>query len=367
MPIDFFNTHISPAALKMATAVLESTWVSEGRIVKEFEAQLSQQLGLRNPVALNSGTSALHLALALSGVGPDDEVILPAQTFIATGSVILAQSAKPVFADIEIKTGNIDPESIRKTITRRTKAIMPVHWGGYPCNMDEINSIAKEFDLTVIEDAAHALGATYKGRPVGSISRFTAFSFQAIKHLTTGDGGTLCCLYDHDYKRARARRWFGIDRENSEISILGERKYNVKEVGYKYHMNDLSAAVGLGNLEDFNSNLKRRQDIGEFYRKELDHVAGLNLLDYREDSKSAFWLFTVLVENRLNFITKLREHDIPTSVVHQRIDRNLVFGGITPGLDNQAVFDDCQISIPLHNNLRDDEVCHIVKIIKQGW
>src|SRR5262249_43887055 len=159
-----------------------------------FEQELATTLGLIRPVAVNSGTSALHLALEVAGVGSGDEVILPAQTFVASGLSILMCDAAPVFADIQPFTGNIDPGSVRAKITARTKAIMPVHWGGYPCDMDEINAIARGHDLAVIEDAAHALGAIYKGRPVGALSRFTAFSFQAIKHLTTGDGGALCCL-----------------------------------------------------------------------------------------------------------------------------------------------------------------------------
>ncbi len=367
MAIEFFNTNISPEAVKQASKTLKSTWVSEGRLVKKFEADLTKRLGLKNPVALNSCTSALHLGLAVSGVGPGDEVILPAQTFIATGLAVLMQSAKPVFADIQPDTGNIDPVAIRKKITRRTKAIIPVHWGGYPCDMDEINALAKEFKLSVVEDAAHALGAVYKNKPIGAISRFTAFSFQAIKHLTTADGGALCCMSPVDFRKAMARRWFGIDREHSQLSILGERQYNVKEVGYKYHMNDLNAAIGLGNLFDFRKNLKHRQEIARLYRENLSNTVGLKLLNYASNRKSACWLFTILVEDRLNFIKKLSEHGIPASVVHQRIDRNIVFGGICLDLVNQKIFNEQQVSIPLHNKLTDDQINKIVKVIKQGW
>ncbi len=219
--MDFFHTTITPGAIERATQVLQSGWLSEGRLVKEFEAALSSRLGIQNPVAVNSGTSALHLALALCGVGPGDEVILPAQTFVATGLVILMQGATPVFADIDPQTGNLSPAAIREKITPRTRAVMPVHWGGYPCDMDEINTLAAENGLAVIEDAAHALGARYKDCLAGALSRFTAFSFQAIKHLTTGDGGALCCLVEADAKAAFVRRWFGIDRANSQPSFWG--------------------------------------------------------------------------------------------------------------------------------------------------
>ena len=365
--MDFFSTHISPRAVKLATEVLESGWVSEGKMVREFESQLSTRLGLANPVALNSGTSALHLALVLAGVGPSDEVILPAQTFVATGLVVLMQRAIPVFADIDPMTGNISPESIRSKITARTKAIIPVHWGGYPCDMGEVNAIAAEHGLTVIEDAAHALGATYKGKPIGAISRFTVFSFQAIKHLTTGDGGALCCLQENDAMQARVRRWFGIDRVRSEPCILGERVYDIRDIGYKYHMNDLAAAVGLGNLEDFPQRLKRRQEIGAFYRERLADVPGLRLLRSDSDRTHAYWLFTVLVERREDFIRKLASDGIPTSVVHLRIDHNSVFGGLRNDLPGQAAFNGGQVSIPVHEALPENDVESIAGAIRSGW
>lgn len=365
--MDFYNVHISASSIKLAEKVLESTWISEGKMVRKFEEKLSSQLGIINPLTVNSGTAALHLGLAIAGIKPGDEVILPAQTFVATGFSILMQYAKPVFADIQLNTGNVDPNSIRSKITERTKAIMPVHWGGYPCDLAEINQIAKKCNLAVIEDAAHALGANYKGKPIGSISRFTAFSFQAIKHVTTGDGGALCCLQNEDCKSAKRRRWFSIDRDSSKSSILGERQYDIKELGYKYHLNDIGAAIGLGNLIDFPKRLKKRQEIGNIYRNELANVPGLQLLEYKNDRTHTYWLFTIFVENRIEFIKKLKSQGIPTSVVHQGIDHNSIFGGKKEELINQRKFDDKQIAIPIHEELTDDEIACIIKTIKAGW
>jgi perosamine synthetase len=367
MRMTFFNTHVSQRACELVSDVLRSGWLSEGARVKQFEGELVARLGLVNPVALNSGTSALHLALALAGVGPGDEVILPPQTFVATGHAILMQGATPVFADIDPDTGNICPHSIASRITERTKAIIPVHWAGYPCDMDEINRVATERGLAVIEDAAHALGARYKGKPIGAVSRFTAFSFQAIKHLTAGDGGALCCLDPADEIRARARRWFGIDRANSRPSILGERVFDITEVGYKYHMNDLAAAVGLGNLEDFPTRLCRRQEIAAQYRLQLGGVAGLRLLDSRADRVHAYWLFTIMVDGREDFIRKLSDSGSPASVVHLRIDRYSVFGGIREDLHGQASFNERQISVPVHEALSDEQVGDIISTIRAGW
>jgi perosamine synthetase len=365
--MDLFHTHISERSIELVTQALRSTFVSEGKMVREFEAAISAQLGLARPAAVNSGTSALHLALDVAGVGPGDEVILPAQTFIATGLVILQQRATPVFADIDPMTGNLDPRSFQRKITSRTRAVMPVHWAGYPCEMDEINAIAREHRIAVIEDAAHALGATYRGKPIGAVSRFTAFSFQAIKHLTTGDGGALCCLDEKDSRLAFKRRWFGIDRANDKPDVLGERVYNLDHVGYKYHMNDLAAALGLGNLHDFPRRLARRRDIAARYRRELADTPGLTLLREQPDRESAYWLFTVRVQRRVDFIRKLAGQGIPASVIHLRIDRNSVFGGIREDLPGQAAFNADQVAFPVHEGLSDEEVGHIISTVRGGW
>jgi perosamine synthetase len=365
--MDFFHTHISPMAVELAAQTLRSGMVSEGRRVREFEEELSRQLGLVGPVAVNSGTSALHLGLALAGVGADDEVILPAQTFVACGLAIVMCGARPVFADIQPDTGNLDPASVRARLSARTKVIMPVHWGGDPCDMDEIHAVAQEAGVVVLEDAAHALGATYKGRPIGSISQFTVFSFQAIKHLTTGDGGAVCCRDPDEYEEAKRRRWFGIDRTRDKASVLGERQYNLTSVGYKYHMNDVAAAIGLGNLPELPAQLARRREVAAVYRRELRNVAGLTLLRSDPDRESAWWLFTVLVERRENFVRALAERGVPTSVVHQRIDRNEVFGGLRDDLPQQRMFDDRQIALPIHPGLSHADVDRVIESVKSGW
>jgi perosamine synthetase len=364
--MDFYNTNISKESFLLANEVLSSTYLSAGKMAARFEIELSRKLGLVNPVSVNSGTSALHLALSVAKIGKGDEVILSPQTFVATGMVILMQGAKAVFADIQYETGNIDPSSIKDKITSKTKAILPVHWGGYPCDMDEINEIASKNGAAVIEDAAHALGAKYKNKPIGSISKFTAFSFQAIKHLTTGDGGALCCKNKDNYELAKKSRWFGIDRENSSPSILGERIYDINEIGYKYHLNDLASAIGLGNLQTIDNIVNKHIAIADKYKTELKDIPGLKLLDYSTDRQSSYWLFTVLVEKREDFIRALKDRGVPTSVVHQRIDRNSIFG-ITPGLYNQEKFDSHQISIPIHNGLTESDVEQVINAIKEGW
>ncbi len=365
--ISIFNTYIDKNAAKIVKHTLDSTFISEGKAVKEFEAALSNKLGWINPLTVNSGTSALHLALATIGIKGGDEVIIPPQTFIATGLAVLYQGAKPVFADIDYMTGNIDTESIKSKITQKTKAIIPVHWGGYPCDMDEILKIAHEYNLIIVEDAAHALGAEYKKKPIGSISPLTCFSFQAIKHVTTADGGAICFKDKNLYQKAFRLRWFGIDRDKDKSSILGERQYNLHEIGFKYHMNDYEASLGLANLESINKRLRKRRKIAKQYRESLGKISGIKLFDYRQDRESAYWLFGMHVEKRNDFIKAMKSKNITVSVVHQGIDRNDIFGGLRKDLPNQRLFDKTQIHIPVHEGLTPPQVQYIINSIKKGW
>lgn len=362
-----FSTFVHPSAQQRVADVLHSTFLSEGKLVKEFELQLAAQLGLLHPAALNSGTSALHLALEVAGVGPGDEVILSPQTFIASAITIVQAGAKPVFADIQYETGNIDPADIEHRITPRTKAIMVVHWGGYPCDMAEIGAVAARHGLPVIEDAAHALGANYQGQAIGAISDYTCFSFQAIKHLTTGDGGALCTR-DHEKSReVFRRRWFGIDRAHSPVSELGEREYDLTDVGYKYHLSDYGAALGLANLTDYAQRMARRRELVARYDAGLSGVAGRTPFVHQPDRQSAHWLYGFQVENRLEFIRALRSKGVAASVVHDGIDHNTLFGGRRMELTQQRRFDETQIHIPLHDALTDEQVDYIIQVISAGW
>lgn len=365
--INLHSTTITQQGIDNVLETLKTTHVSAGKKAQEFENLLSNKYGFPNPVTVNSGTVTMRLSLIAAGVGPGDEVILPAQTFIATGHVILQCGAIPVFADINTYDGNISIESIKEKISDKTKAIIPVHWAGYPCDLDEINQIAKERDISVIEDAAHAFGSKYKGEWIGNISDFTSFSFQAIKHLTTGDGGLITCKDLEKSKLIKRLRWFDIDRENSEASILGEREYDATNIGFKYHMNDIAASLGIGNLSQIDTKLSRIKQISSIYNTELSEVSGLKLMDYKEDRESSYWLFPLIVERRIDFINKLKEKNIPTSVIHLGIDKNTIFGGKRMDLINQRYFDDNQIHIPIHADLTDKDVELITNTIKSGW
>lgn len=367
--MNLFDTFIHKSAQKAVSNVLQSSYVSEGKLVAEFEKKLSHRFHFPNPiVAVNSGTSALHLALATLGIKTGDEVILPPQTFISTALAVLYCGAVPKFADINPRTGNIDINKIQEKITHKTKAIICVHWGGYPCDLDKLQKICSENYLILIEDAAHALGSIYKNKFIGdSTSNATCFSFQAIKTLVTGDGGGISFSSIEHRDRAKRLSWFGIDRGNSLADDTGERKYNLTEIGFKYHMNDIAAAIGLANLEFVSQIIAHKSVLRRNYILELDGTPGITLLESNQNCVSSNWLFSILVENRLGLKKKLEENGIQSSVVHNGIDRNDIFGGMDKSLTNQRWFEQRQLCLPIHSGISLNDVSQICDIIKAGW
>ena len=365
--LGIFKPYVNRKAITYVNKVLKSGWIGEGPYVRQFENKIGQIIQNPNVVTLNSGTSSLHMALVVAGVGPGDEVITTAQTMMATSTAILQTGATPVFADIEYVTGNIDANDIEHRITKRTKAILMVHWGGYPCDIAAITKIAKKHKLVVIEDAAHALGSVYKNKMIGQISDLTCFSFQAIKMITTGDGGAISCKNNRDFKLAKRLKWFGIDRDLRKQSELGEPYFDVKELGFKYHMNDISAAIGLGNLTDFKKLLHQKHKIAEKYNKAFQNIPGITLHQYQKDRKSAYWLYLIHVENRLQFIRKLKSHNIEASVVHMRIDQNSLFKSCNHDLPQLDKYNSTHVALPIHNlvSIKDSE--RVIQVVKSGW
>lgn len=361
--MEFFDTVITEQAKQNVMEVLNSRHLSEGVWVKRFEQELEKQFGYRNDVAVNSGTSALHLALLLAGVKQGDEVILPAQTFIATGMAILYCGAKPVFADIDKKTGNISVDSVSTKINERTKAIIAVSWGGNPCDLLGLQKQCFYNQLSLIQDNAQALGAEYYGKPISEWSDFSCFSFQAIKHLTTGDGGLLVCKDYNDAVFARLSRWFGIDRELDVPDETGERVYNIESrLGYKYHMNDYEAALGVGNLDGINGRLSDRHWVAGLYDEAIPEEYWTT--HYRGTS---VWLYDLLVPRRSDFIRMMKSKGIPVSVVHVGIDRNTIFGGKVMENENQRYWDEHHICIPCHSSLTDEDVQQVIDAVRGGW
>ena len=362
--IALFWPYVSDRVLEGLAEVLRSRWIGQGPKVDALEKKFADLTRSPHAVALNSCTSALHLSLILSDVQEGDEVITTPLTCSATNIPILYRRAKAVFADIKEETLNIDPESILSKVTKKTKAIMAVHWGGEPCDLTDIHRIAQKHHLLVIEDAAHAIGASYQGKPIGSISDFTCFSFQAIKQITSGDGGMLSLLGATHAERAKLLRWFGLDR-----ACKGDiyEKHHVTELGYKYHMNDIAATMVSIQLDDLAKVNERRRQIANRYRAELAKVPGLTLLKRETDRESAHWLFTVLAKDRDSFMKKLSSEEIENSLVHIRCDVIPLFGGTRQALPVMNRLENEYVSIPLHNHLTDEEVDHVIRVIQRGW
>ena len=271
--IPLFKVFMAEEAKESVSDVLTSGYIGQGPKVEEFEEKLIDFLHVPRLLTTNSGTSALQLAVTLSGVLPGDEVISTPMTCSATNTAIVSQGATIVWADIDPDTGNIDPNSVEGILKRRSnsgpmpKAIMCVHWGGYPCDMKALMDIGQKYGIKVIEDAAHAFGAFYKNEYIGNHGDFVCFSFQAIKHLTSVDGGALVCKDLKDHNRGKLLRWYGIDREGERSDFRCEA--DITEAGWKYHMNDVCAAVGIANLREIDWVLDRHKKYGQIYDEEL--------------------------------------------------------------------------------------------------
>src|SRR5215510_1192940 len=266
-----FYPHVPKKAKEYVCDTLDSRWIGHGPKVEKFEADFRTKFGLPGPcAAVGSGTDALHLAYLLADIKPGDEVLAPVFTCTATNLPLLYIGAKIKFVDADPATLNISVEDLKAKISDRSKAIVVVHYGGLPCDMAEIGALATQYGIPVIEDAAHALGAAYDGVPIGAVSEFTMYSFQAIKHLTTGDGGLLTFKDASLDALVRRLRWFGIDRNGKQSGIWNN---DLLEVGYKYQMTDIGAAMGLASLEEFDDTFRYRKTL---YQRYVDNLRGVS-------------------------------------------------------------------------------------------
>ena len=272
--------------------VLYSGYISQGDAVEEFEKKLGDYLGNKYCVSVNSGSSALHISLILAGVKPGDEVISTPLTAEPTNTVINQTGAKIIWADIDLRTGNICPKDVEAKITSKTKAIMVVDYAGIPVDICSFQKIEKEYGIPIIQDSAHAFGAAYAGEKLGNHFSYTTFSFQAIKHMTTIDGGLIVLNNEEEYERAKLIRWFGLDKK------LPRKDNDIYLQGYKYHMNNINAIIGSVQMENIDDLISSYIDNGKYFDNELKNVSGLTLMEYYPDSKPSYWLYTIKVKNK---------------------------------------------------------------------
>lgn len=360
--IELFKVFMPESVMEPLKQTLLSGYIGEGPKVKEFESSLAPWMGNDKILALNCGTSAIRLALRLADVGQGDEVISTPMTCTATNMPILAAGAKIVWADIDPWTGNIDPEDVKQKITPKTKAIICVHWGGYPCELLELACIAG--DIPVIEDAAHAFGSRFHDGPIGSMfSRFACFSFQAIKGLTTVDGGALACQYRKDYDRGKLLRWYGIDRTAKGRDLRCED--DIKEYGYKFHMNDVAATIGIEQLKYVDIILQAHRENARRYDAAFCNLENVKLLRYKPELQSSFWLYTIRVKDRDAFVKHMAGARIMVSKVHARNDLHSCFKESRCDLPGVDEFYAEQVSIPVGWWLKEVEIKHIIdEVIK---
>lgn len=374
--IPFGKPQIDEETIQEVTGVLRSGWLTHGPKSKEFEEKFAEYCGSKYAIAVGSCTAALHLSLKALGITKGDEVIVPAQTHVATAHAVMYTGATPVFADVETETYNISLESIKEKITGKTKAIMPVHFAGQPCKMDEIMKIADEHGLYIVEDAAHALGAKYKGKTVGSLGTEAAcFSFYPVKHITTGEGGILATDNKEIAEKATLTRAFGITRSTWERTTVHRPwHYEVEDIGFNYRMTEIGSAMGLGQLkknDSFNNTRARNAGILE---KGLGSIKGIELPAAIDDIEHAYLFYQILVNKdakvqRDDLIPKLKELGVGTSVhypvpVHLMPVYRDLFGykeGSLPGAERVSKE---AISLPVHPGVNEEDMEYIVSTMK---
>ena len=371
--IPLFHPYVSEKAIKEVAKVLRTKFIGQGPRIPEFEQKFAKKFKMKYAVAVNSCTAALHLAYILAGVKRGDEVVGPLFTCSATWHPVLQLGAKPVFVDIK-DDFTIDPKDLERKITKRTKAIVVIHYGGCMCDMEKIMKIAKKYKLPVIEDAAQSLGAKYKGKYAGTIGDYGCFSFQAIKYMTTIDGGMLVMKDKKDYEKAKRIRWFGIDRDlkikkgwqQFKDWERREMTFDVWEIGYKYHMNNFNAVMGMVHMQELDKILAYQKKLNNLYRTLLKNIKGIEFLPQKPDD--THWLMTILFDRRDDFAKRLKNAGIETNTVHIRNDVYKVFksyaNGSFPNMDKVELKYLC---LPMHFKITPSNVKEICNIVKKGW
>lgn len=372
----FGRPQIQKQEIQEVVDSLKSKWIGTGPKVSKFEDAVKKYLDVEHAVALNSCTAGLHLSLLAAGIKDGDEVITTPMTFAATANVIEHVSAKPIFADIETSSMNINPNEIIKKITSKTKAIMPVHMAGRPCRMDEIMEIAKKNNLVVIEDAAHAFGAEYKGKKIGTIGDLTVFSFYVTKNLTTGEGGMVTTSNKQYADLIKIYALHGMSQDAwKRYADPVFKHYLITVPGYKYNMMDIQAAIGIHQLKRFGENQKKRRKIWKMYNKSFSDLPIETPSTPEHNTKHAYHLYTILVDGKK--INADREK-ILRAIHAENIGVGLHFIAIHlhPYYKNRYKFkrgdfpnaeyiSDRTISLPFSADLSDSDVNDVIRAVRK--
>lgn len=319
-PLPYGRQAVDEADIAAVVDVLQSDWLTTGPQVAAFEEAIAGYVGAREAVVVNSGTAALHVAAFAAGIGPDDEVIVPPLTFAASANCVLYLGGRPIFADVLPGTLNVDPQDVARKITPRTRAIIPVDYTGQPCDHDAIRALADAHGLTVIEDAAHALGATYRGRQVGTLHELTTLSFHPVKHITTGEGGMVTTDDPTLAARMRAFRTHGITADFRQRAEVGSWVYEMVALGYNYRLPDLNCVLGLSQLRKLGHWLAQRRAIVARYTQAFSGLPTVELLDVLPDTEPTWHLFVIKLNlerlrvGRKEIFAALRAENISVNV-----------------------------------------------------
>lgn len=359
--LPLFKVFMPDTTATALQATLNSGFVAQGPRVAEFESALTPWFGSLNVLGLNCGTSALHLALHLADVGPGDEVISTPMTCVATNEPILHLGASVVWADIDPSTGNIRPDDILRKITSRTKAIMVMHWGGWPCDLAAIREIAAEHNVVVIEDACQAFGASYESMPIGSHSEFCCFSFQAVKVMTTGDGGALVCKSEQALERGRLLRWYGLDRQLGRVNAF--RDQDIAEAGYKLHMNDIAATIGLEQLHHVARNLEAARSNAALFQEAFSNLHTVKIPRIDSRRVGSWWVYTLRVPDRVAFMDWMSHQRIGTSPLFRRNDHYSAFRRFATPLPGVDEFNAEHVCIPCGWWVDDNDAQRIIEAV----
>lgn len=375
MNIPFHKAYITKEDINAVCSVLAKGWLTMGPKTVEFEKSFGGYIGARYAIAVNSCTAALHLALEAAGLKEGDEVIIPAITFPATSEVVCYFKARPVFADVEKETHNICVNKIEEKINKRTRAIIPVHYGGQPCDMDAVKRIAKRHRLYVIEDAAHALPSWYKGKKIGILGDVTCFSFYATKTLTTGEGGMITTENKKWADRMRTMRLHGMNRDAwKRYAKEGSWFYQIVDAGFKYNMTDIQAALGIMQLKKLEFMWRKRRDIAKKYNDAFMGIEEMAIPFVKDDRETSWHLYPIKLDlnklkiDRNSFIKKLKEKGVGTSVhfiplhLHPFYQKNFCYKrGDFP---NAEFVYDRIISLPLYPKMSQKEVSYVIEAVK---
>mgnify|MGYP001454542954 CR=1 FL=1 len=376
--IPYGHQYICERDIGEVTSALRSDWLTQGPRIKKFEEALCKKTGAKYAVVVSSGTAALHIACLASGIKPGDEVITSPITFVASSNCILYCGGKVVFADIENDTINVDPGKIARMVTKATKAIIPVHFAGQPCRMEKIRAISRKHGLTVIEDAAHALGAKYKigGKwvSVGSCrhSDMAVLSFHPVKHITTGEGGAVLTNEQNIYEKLCLLRSHGITKAREQFigTEEGGWYYEMQCLGYNYRMTDFQCALGMSQLNKIDLFNERRRNIAERYCEAFKGIEGLKFIIEREGVKSSWHIFVLMVtDGRKRLYEKLRASGIGVNVHYRPVYLQPYYQrlGFRPGsCPNAESYYSKAVTIPLYPDMTDRQVSYVISKVKKA-